>query len=49
MPPARSGWLKKQGSFTSLSSKIDFSGIWLSEKYQVIARVIELSRLRELA
>jgi hypothetical protein len=49
MPPVQSGWLKKQGSFTSLSSKIDFPGIWLSEKYEVFARVIELSRLRELA
>jgi hypothetical protein len=49
MPPARPGWLKKKGSFTSLSSKIAFPGIRLSEKYEVIARVMELARLRELA
>jgi hypothetical protein len=40
---------KKQGSFISLSTKIDLPGIWLKEKYEVAARVMELGKLRELA
>jgi hypothetical protein len=49
MPPARSGWPKKQGSFTSFLSKTGFPGIWMKQKYQVTARVMELGGLRELA
>jgi hypothetical protein len=49
MPPAYSGWPKKQGSFTSLSSILNLLAIWLKEKYEVTTRIMELGRLHELA